>query len=111
MRDYRDGPINPPGSVDDILGPGCQSQSPVCKILRTIQADLAALDRKVSDLVADIAGLRADMQSHSATAKALATLAHAIDRKRAKRADDQLVLDISRLVAAVLAKGPKSGPR
>jgi uncharacterized protein (UPF0335 family) len=80
------------------------------QILRTIQADLAALDRKVDDLAADIAGLKADMQSHGVTANALATLAHAIDRKRAKRADDELVLDLSRIVAAVLTKGPKSGP-
>ena len=75
------------------------------QILRTIQADLAALDRKVSDLAADIAGLKADMHDHSATAKALASLAHAIDRKRAKRADDELVLGISRIVADALHRG------
>ncbi len=75
------------------------------QILRTIQADLAALDRKVSDLAAGIAGLKADTHSHSATANALASLAHGIDRKRAKRADDQLVLDISRIVADALHRG------
>src|SRR5258706_7934896 len=43
----------------------------------------------LTGLAADIAGLTADMRGHSATANALATLAHAIDRKRAKRAVDQ----------------------
>ena len=48
------------------------------------------------------------MHCHSATAKNLTSLAHAINRKRAKRADDQLVLDISRVLAAVLTKGRES---
>jgi hypothetical protein len=100
----------------------CSAGLPPTSVRAGGRGALAAAEAQIADamavtakgvalsLVADIAGLRADMHSHSATANALADLAHAVDRKRAKRNDDQLVADLSRMLAAAITRVPKSGP-